>query len=253
MKSLPETRNDILPKEEPAFAVVFASSAEDILRAQQLRYEVFVKEMGARIPCPDGLESDAFDPYCEHLLVVDQRKNIIAGYYRLLTEDGAKKAGSFYSETEFDLGDLRKKGRMLELGRACIHKDYRNGAVLALLWSGLAKFLQQQPADYLVGCASVPVAEENTLAFTWHYLQACYGAPADWQTMPKHPYPVGLKEPPAHWQPSLSPLFKGYLKIGAKVCSAPAWDDIFGVADFLLLMPVKELNFRYVRHFIERL
>jgi putative hemolysin len=253
MSFLPETRKESSRKEELPFSIVFASNTEDICRAQKLRYEVFVQEMGAKLACPNGLESDIFDPYCEHLLVIDQRKNLIVGYYRLLTEEGARKAGSFYSETEFDLQRLRQKGRMLELGRACIHKDYRNGAVLALLWSGLAKFLQDHPADFLVGCASVPLLEDDSLAWTWHYLQTHHGAPPDWQVVPKHPYDVTLKEPPPGWQPALSPLFRGYLKIGAKVCSAPAWDEIFGVADFLLLMPIKELNFRYVRHFITRL
>ena len=116
--------------------VVWARTEEDILAAQRLRYHVFAEEMGARLSvpasAPAGHDIDLFDPYCEHLLVRLQGQNgepgEVIGTYRVLTPANAKRVGGLYSETEFDLTRLRHlRGKMVELGRSCVHPNHRNG------------------------------------------------------------------------------------------------------------------------------
>ncbi|MBZ4194857.1 MAG: GNAT family N-acetyltransferase [Candidatus Contendobacter sp.] len=136
----------------------FARSREEVAAAQRLRYAIFAEEMGAklhnRIP---NLDHDRLDAYCLHLIVRDALNRIV-GCTRILTTEAAQRAGGFYSQTEFDLTPvLDLPGRFMEIGRTCIHPDYRNGAAINALWSGLAAFIAEQRIDYLIGCASMPL------------------------------------------------------------------------------------------------
>lgn len=236
-----------------SISVGFSRQRQDIEAALRLRYSVFVEEMGANLPeAHDGIEEDAFDPYCLHLVARDKRRDLVVGTYRLLTDEGAKKAGGYYSETEFDISALKRlDGKILELGRACVHPEYRSGATIALLWAGLARFLVKNGFSYLIGCASVPLsAGPQGIANVAAWLKKHHGAPDAWRVTPKRPYtplPESKEEDVA-----LSPLFKGYLRVGAVAASEPALDPAFGVADFFLILPVASTNLRYVRHFIDR-
>lgn len=120
-----------------------AASYEDMRAAQRLRHQVFVAEMGAALECAEtGIESDRYDPYCQHLLVRDSNTGKVIGCYRILTDSQAVYAGGFYSETEFNISRvLALPGRFMEVGRTCVHPDYRNGATIGLLWAGLARFM----------------------------------------------------------------------------------------------------------------
>ena len=146
--------------------VDLASSPEDIREAQALRYKVFGEEMGAKLKgVESGLDVDEFDPFCQHLLVRESGSERVVGCTRILTDEDANRIGRFYSEGEFDLAAVRAlPGRMLEVGRICIAQEYRQGAGIAVLWSGLAGFIHLHGFDYLFGCASVPLGEEDTQA-----------------------------------------------------------------------------------------
>ena len=125
--------------------VTLATSPSEVLAAQKLRWRVFVEELGARLNTPvQGVDSDRFDAHCAHLIVRDEDNGRIVGCYRILSPDAARRTGGYYSETEFDLGRLdHLRPQMVEIGRACIDADYRqNAAVIALLWSGLARYMQ---------------------------------------------------------------------------------------------------------------
>jgi putative hemolysin len=231
-----------------------AASAEDVRAAQRLRHQVFVEEMGARLPSDEpGIESDRFDPYCQHLLVRDAAAGRVVGCYRILTDTQAQRAGGYYSQTEFDLTRvLAMPGRLIEVGRTCVHPDYRNGAVIGLLWSGLARFMLMHRYDYLMGCASIALAGGmGPVGAVWQTLASSHLSPPEWRVFPKTPLPV-LPEAAPGAAAELPPLIKGYLRLGAQVCGEPAWDPAFNVADLFLLLSLDRLDGRYAQHFIRR-
>ena len=174
-------------------SVGLAISEREILSAQKLRYRVFADELGARLnPRTPGVDQDIFDPYCEHLVVRDERSGEVIGTYRILSPEQAKAVGSYYSETEFDLIRLQHlRPRMVEIGRSCVHPDYRTGATIALLWSGLAQYMTHRGYDYLIGCASISMRDGGHVAASlWEQLRHTHLAPIEVQVRPRLPLPV---------------------------------------------------------------
>jgi len=231
-----------------------AATTDDVRAAQRLRHQVFVEEMGARLVCDEpGIESDHFDPFCQHLLVRDVTTDEVVGCYRILIDTQAAHAGGFYSQTEFDLTRvLSVPGRFVEVGRTCIHPDYRTGAALSLLWSGLARFMFMHKYDYLIGCASIPLCDGiEQIGAIWHTLAASHLMSPEWCVFPHTPFAT-LPQPANDMTPELPPLIRGYLRLGARICGEPAWDPAFNVADLFLLLSLDRLNARYAQHFIRR-
>lgn len=240
------------------FEVVWARDEDDVRQAQRLRYVVFAEEMGARLSVPQGSPAghdiDVFDPYCEHLLVRactdDGEPGPVIGTYRVLTPEAAKRVGGLYSETEFDLTRLRPlRSSMVELGRSCVHPAWRSGGAILALWGALAEFMARNGLDTMVGCASVSMRDGGHVAASlWEKLSQTHLAPIEWRVTPRLPLPVEeLRrdldvEPPA--------LIKGYLRCGAKVLGAPAWDPDFNTADLPLMMRIADLPPRYRKHFL---
>lgn len=238
--------------------VAWARDEGEVREAQRLRYQIFAEEMGARLAppagTPTGLDVDVFDPYCEHLLVRaggdDGEPGPVVGTYRVLTPAAARRIGGLYSETEFDLTRLRPlRPRMVELGRSCVHPAHRTGGAILALWGALAEFMVRNSLDTMVGCASVSMRDGGHFAASlWEQLRATHLAPIEWQVRPRLPLPVqeldrGLAvEPPA--------LIKGYLRCGARVLGAPAWDPDFNTADLPMLMRIEDLPAKYRRHFL---
>jgi putative hemolysin len=140
---------------------------------------------------------------------------------------------------------------MVEIGRSCVHADYRGGAVITLLWSGLADYLRVRDYDYLMGCASISMADGgHTAASVYRRLAETRLAPVEWQVFPRHP--LQLDQLDDTLKLSTPPLIKGYLRVGAFVCGEPAWDADFNTADLMLLLSVKEMNQLYARHFMHK-
>ena len=243
---------------EPDFEVRWARHADEVRAAQRLRHEVFVGEMGARLTLPPGAPSghdvDLFDDFCEHLLVrtlaTDDNPGQVIGTYRVLTPAAARRAGGYYSDTEFDLTRLRPlRDRMVELGRSCVHADHRSGGVILALWGALAQFMERNAMETVIGCASISMRDGGHCAASlWARLRETHLAPIDCQVRPRVALPVddleqGLDvDPPA--------LIKGYLRLGAKVLGAPAWDPEFNTADLPLLTRLSDMPERYRRHFL---
>lgn len=234
--------------------VSLASSPADVRDAQRLRHQVFVDEMGARIDTREpGIESDRFDRYCHHLIVRDLASDSVVGCYRILTFLQALRAGGYYSQTEFDLARvLVLPGRMMEVGRTCVHPDYRKGSVIALLWQGLARFMVMNRFDYLMGCASIPLRHGTGEALAlYRELARTHLSPPEWRVYPKVPLPQ-VELAGAAGEPVVPPLIKTYLRMGAKICGDPAWDSRFNVADLFILLRADDIRGRYARHFITR-
>lgn len=240
------------------FEATWARHADEVREAQRLRHRVFVEEMGARLSVPPGTPAghdvDLFDAHCEHLLLRaradDDTPGPVIGTYRVLTPEAARRVGGLYSETEFDLTRLRPlRPRMAELGRSCVHPDWRTGGAILALWAALADFMVRNGLDTMVGCASVGMRDGGHVAASlWEQLRRSHLAPIEWQVHPRLPLPVEqLRCDLAVEAPA---LIKGYLRCGAKVLGPPAWDADFNTADLPMLMRLADLPARYRRHFL---
>ncbi|MDR5813969.1 MULTISPECIES: GNAT family N-acyltransferase [unclassified Caballeronia] len=224
---------------------------DDALRdAQRLRYRVFSEEMGARLSGPAGLDVDVFDAYCDHLLVRDLDSLQVVGTYRVLPPHQAARIGRLYAESEFDVSRLTHlRPKLVEVGRSCVHPDYRNGAVIMSLWGGLAAYMMQNGYETMLGCASVGMIDGGHYAANLYTsLSADALTAPEYRAFPHTPLPVEELRTGANVSPP--PLVKGYLRLGAKICGAPAWDPDFNTADFLTLFRLSDINARYARHFI---
>jgi len=236
----------------PRLQVGLAHSDSDILEAKRLRFRIFAEELGAKLPTrTPGVDHDLYDPFCDHLIVRDEENNRIVGTYRILPPEAAKRVGGYYSENEFDLTRLHLlRDSMVEIGRSCIDPDYRTGATIALLWSGLARYMAQGNYRTLIGCASIGMADGGHVAANLFSRLGNHMAPPEYRVFPRCPLPV---ERLCNGQPAeLPPLIKGYLRAGAYVCSEPAWDPDFNTADLLIMLPMARVDERYARHFMER-
>ena len=229
--------------------VGFARTPGEIREAQRLRYRIFAGEMGANLPSrTPGVDHDIYDPYCEHLVVRDTRSGEVVGNYRILAPENARQIG-YYSENEFDLTRLQHlRPRLVEIGRSCVHPDYRNGATIALLWSGLAGYMKERGYDYLMGCASISMADGGHVAASLYNRLAANLGPQEYRVFPRCPLPLAAlrTDQPAE----MPPLIKAYLRAGAWVCGEPAWDPDFNTADLPILMPMGRVASRYAKHYL---
>ena len=175
--------------ENPEFRVALARSASDLRAAQRLRYDVFVEELGGGGPLVDHdarREKDRFDPFFDHLILYDDAADArVVGVYRMLRAAKAQEAGAFYSEDEYDLTPLKVSGRsLLELGRSCVHVDYRGGPAMYHLWNGLAQYVVEHGIDVMFGVASFHVTDVDSLAAPLSLLHHRHLAP---DACPAHP------------------------------------------------------------------
>lgn len=255
------------PASQGAYTVALAREEEQVRAAQRLRREVFSSEFGVRLTGdrPD-LDSDWFDAFCDHLVVTENSGGRVVGTYRLLPPAGARAAGRRYAETEFDLrshADLAED--LVEAGRSCVHPDHRDGAVIALMWAGIARYLVDNGHNWLAGCCSVPLGDGGELARAVQLRTNGdrYLAPAPYRVTPLRPWAHSEQyagdqagndgarpAAPRNNLPPLPALLRGYLRLGAWVCGPPAYDQEFDVADFYVLLSLRDMNPRYLRHFL---
>jgi putative hemolysin len=235
----------------PRYSLRIARDGDEVLAAQRLRYQVFAEEMGATLHTrTPGVDVDQFDEYCDHLVVRDDVTGTIVGTYRMLPPERAARAGMLYSETEFDLRVIAPlRSGLVETGRSCVHPDHRSGAVVSLVWAGIARYMLLSRRSWLAGCASVPLADGGSYAAgVWNLVRDKHYAPEQYRVRPLRPWnPDGI-EPPR--RKSLPPLLKGYLRLGAWVCGHPAYDADFGVADLFVLLGLEHVDQRYLRFFL---
>ncbi|WP_306150829.1 GNAT family N-acetyltransferase [Roseovarius sp. MMSF_3281] len=237
----------------PDFRVKLAETEDEMRAAQRLRYRVFVEELGGDGPLVDhdaGLEQDRFDPFFDHLLLLDDTKNgAVVGVYRLLRDDQAKHAGQFYSEDEYDLSVLRSSGRrLMELGRSCLDAKYRGGAAMFHLWQGLARYVADHNIEILFGVASFHGTDAADLAEPLSMLHHNHLAPealrvcakgSSFQDMnlisnDKLNRPSAMKQVPA--------LIKAYLRLGGYVGEGAFVDHAFNTTDVCLVMDSKRMS-----------
>ncbi|WP_122981125.1 GNAT family N-acetyltransferase [Actinoplanes teichomyceticus] len=234
------------------YTLLIADDAAQVAAAQRLRHDVFAGELGATLPATaEGLDADEFDAYCDHLIVRDDATGDVVGTYRMLPPRAAELAGRRYADTEFDLSALRPlRDQLVEIGRSCVHPDHRSGAVVNLMWAGIARYLHLNNLRWLGGCASVPLADGGvTAAGVRARINAGHLAPPALRVRPRTPWtpPAGLVADP---KVAVPPLLRGYLRLGSWVCGEPAFDPAFACADFYVLFSMDRLDPRYRRHFL---
>jgi putative hemolysin len=222
------------------YRVRMATQPADVQAAQALRFAVFNLELDAGLAqsYDTGLDADPFDAVCDHLIVEDLSDGSVVGTYRLQTGTRAAQCLGFYSEREFDFGPFEnERARMLELGRACIHRGHRNFAVLNLLWKGIAMFARDNGKRYLLGCSSLNSREASVGAAAWGHLSS-HLAPVAWRTLPTPRFACPL-DSPASPAPRIPRLLSAYLHLGAAICGPPAIDREFGTIDFLTWLDIE--------------
>jgi len=245
-----ETRRSVGPR----YTLLLTNDSADIEAAQRLRYEVFSTEPGFTLTNGNGVDADRFDQFCDHILVRDDDTGAVVGCYRMLPPPGAIAAGGLYTATEFEVGALDSlRPSMVEMGRAVVRGDHRNGAVVLMMWSGILAYLDRCGYDHVIGCVSVPTHGAGTpgseLRGVRDFVRSRHGAPAEYTVVPYRPVVLdGLDldqiEPPA--RPALPPLMRGYLRLGAQICGEPAHDPEFGVGDFPALLDKRQADIRYL-------
>lgn len=223
---------------------------EQVLR---LRHEVFHKEfIGQELPL--GLDFDRYDPLGDHLVIVDKESGKIVGTYRLIC---SKFAQNFYTASEFGIeGFLQQPGVKLELSRACIHKDFRDGSVISLLWRGLVQYAQQSQAAYLFGCASIrsmDIAEVQTIyeyLGSKDFLSTDFGiGPVNSYKMPGWKAASGSGTGAEAGKALVPPLLNSYLRAGAKVFGEPALDSAFRCVDLFTVLNLEKVTPLYERRY----
>jgi putative hemolysin len=245
----------------------WADSEEEVREAQRLRHSIFVGEMGARLApppgTPDGVDADEFDRHCDHLLVRvrevgSDEPGQLVGTYRVLGPEAARRAGACYTEGEFDLAPLAPlRDGAVELGRACVHADWRSGGVILALWSELGNYMVERGLHTMFGCASIGMADGGRLARrVWRQLRdSPYLVQPEFRIRPLTPLPPGDDgEAPvaAGTLRDLPPLIKGYLRCGARVVGPPSFDRAFNTADLPIMMRLADLPARYGKQFLAR-
>jgi L-ornithine Nalpha-acyltransferase len=238
------------------FEVKIATEPSEIERAQRLRFQVFNIELnkGLKSSYERGLDVDEFDPFCDHLLVRDLKSGDIVGTYRLLLGSQARQHIGFYSEKEFDLSRIKSlDGELMELGRSCARKDFRDRALIPLMWEAIAEHVKKYQVRYLFGCGSLYTTEIGEVGAMFSMLKNKYYAPEAYRVFPVEGCKFKdlnneavISDEQALFQ-KLPSLIKGYLRIGALVCGPPALDAEFGTADFFLLLDFGSLRDEYLK------
>lgn len=241
------------------FEIKLAQTEEEKNQAYRLRYEIFLRELGnkARSLPEEGIETDIYDESCDHLLVIDNRKNLVVGTYRLLSGSKVDPKIGFYAERIFEINKIKDLGKnILELGRSCVHKDYREGQIIKLLWEGIAQYIQQNRIRYLFGSVRLLNTSQPEVSEAFSLIKAKYYAPESFRIKPlKENIYKDLKESTS--SPDYKKIFhklpalvKGYLRLGLKVCGPPAWDNHLGSVVLFILLDMDQVNPAYRKHFL---
>lgn len=230
------------------YSVKLAESREEVEQALKLRFDVFNIELGEGLEesFQNQMDEDEFDKQCHHLIVIENDSNEVIGTYRMQTSEMAFAGIGFYTNDEFDLNEFPKDviSNAVELGRACIHMDHRNGRVLFLLWRGLAKYLVVTQKRYLFGCCSLTSQDPNEGLIAYNYIKKQGIIHPDFQLTVQDKFEcLALADSSiTEDEIRLPHLFRLYIDQKAKVCSPPALDRTFSTIDFLILLDIEDIS-----------
>lgn len=238
----------------PRYTLLLTTDPGTVEAAQRLRHQVFSTEPGFTFDNEFALDADRFDEYCDHIVVREDTTGDLVGCYRMLPPPGAIAAGGLYTATEFDVRALDPlRPHMVEMGRAVVRADHRNGAVILMMWAGILAYLDRCNYDYVIGCVSVPTHGEGEpgrqLRGIRDLVMARHATDPDITVHPYRPVVLeglGLDEIAPPETTALPPLMRAYLRLGARICGEPAHDPDFGVGDFPALLDKRQADIRYL-------
>ena len=261
---LDNIRTPALIAEQELFLIKFAENEQELEATMRLRYEVFNQEQGKGLDSAEieKIDRDEFDEHCLHLIIVEKKTSRIVGTYRVHLGIVAKTHLGLYSAREYHIEGIDKiVDEVIEVGRSCVHPDFRTGSVIALLWNGIGEVLTRSGLRYLLGCVSLETTDPTVgWALYEHFKRRdklCTRLQAtpikSFELPPPEPVKVEefLEEKKVALLKNIPPLFKGYLRLGVGICGAPVLDEEFGSIDFLILLDYKYLPEKYVRHFFK--
>jgi L-ornithine Nalpha-acyltransferase len=237
------------------FTVKLVLEKRDLEAAFRLRFDVCNEELNKGLPesCLKGMDKDAYDDYCDHLVVIDTQSKKVVGASRMMPGVVAENSIGYYSESEFDLTAIRNlPGAKLELGRSYVHQDYRNAAIISMLWKGIAAYSEAYDLQLLFGCGSLDTANMAEINIVYSYLSRFHKADERYRVDPlKWLQGVQVlsfcdREMAFSLMP---PLMKRYLRLGAQICGEPAFDRVFRTTDFFVLLDTETLLERCRRRF----
>jgi putative hemolysin len=240
-----------LPIRQGSYHLRLATSETDRLAAFRLRFLVFNLELGEGLETAyvTGHDVDPFDAVCDHLIVEHAGSGAVVGTYRLQTDFMAAANLGFYSEREFDLSLYRQlQDSVIELGRACVHRDHRSSDVLNLLWRGIAHYALDHRGRYLIGCSSLTSQDPAHGSAVYEALRKFLVEP-ELRTIPRADFVMPLVLP-GNASNKIPKLLRTYMAVGAKICGPPAIDREFKTIDFLTLMDLKNLPARVQARFL---
>ncbi len=235
--------------EKKNYILKTAENYDELLQALQLRHTVFYEELLKKKDFRE-IDVDRFDLNCDHLCIFEKSNGRLVGTYRMNSSVFNRK---FYSTTEFKMKRVLKlPGNKLELGRACVHPEFRNGVTIALLWKGIEEYMKMSKSDYLFGCSSVKTTDIDDIKAIYQYLSGKNYITHAFEVKPKGKFRVNKNvfksEEEGKFEENhlvikkIPSLLNAYLKAGAVICGVPALDKDFKCFDFFTLLPVSELN-----------
>lgn len=230
------------------FILKTAESPFELRQVLKLRHEIFYRELQNK-ETENQLDIDDLDNVCDHLIIIDKKTSQIVGTYRLISSAFSER---FYSEGEFEIGEIIKlPGNKLELGRACIHKEYRTGAIINLLWKGIAEYIKKTNTKYLFGCASVQTVDPMVAGRLMSYLRSKELSTSEYNVRPTEKYRSEIVEYPVDesMEKELPPLIQSYILAGAKFYGKPALDADFECYDFFMMLKIDEMSRLFRRRY----
>ena len=240
-----------------------ARTPREIEAVQALRYRVFFEEMSAR-PSPEVAASrrdvDMFDPYCDHLMVVDTTLghgvDAVVGTYRFLRRSKAMQVGRFYSQSEYNIRRLLQgHDEVMELGRSCVDPRYRRHQTMQLMWRSIAHYIQHYNVTLMFGCASFPGTDPDALALPLSYLSYRHLAPLAMRPKALRERYVEMRRLPREAVDDkaaiavMPPLIKGYLRLGAFIGDGAVVDEEFNTTDVCIVVKTDWVTGKYIRHY----
>ena len=238
-----------------SYSVRFATGLDEVRQALKLRYEVFNLELqeGLASSHASGLDEDEFDAVCDHLIIIEDKSGSVVGTYRMQSGDMAARNIGYYSAREFDFSPFEPlRGSLIELGRACVHRDHRSIIVVSMLWKEIVRYVLKNNARYMIGCSSL-TSQDPALGHAMYRKFAKDGALAEppFLTRPLPEFALPEAEPLVPCPPPPK-LLRAYLGVGAKICSEPSIDSEFGTIDFLTILDCQNGSPIATERFVER-
>jgi putative hemolysin len=230
------------------FILKTAENIFELRQALKLRHEIFFRELQGK-ETADQLDIDELDGICDHLLIIDKKTSRVVGTYRMISSTFAT---TYYSEGEFDISHVKAlPGNKLELGRACIHPDFRSGAIINLLWKGIIEYVKKTDTKYLFGCASVQTEDSEQAGRLLSYLRSEGLSSDELRVAPTEKYDSVIPDMPVGSETAkeLPALISSYIVAGAKFHGKPALDKDFQCFDFFMMLKVEEMSRLFRRRY----